>query len=78
LEGNVLWGVPRKKGKKMKANLLKAALAATMVALTTAGASAAGIGIQIGPGYRVHHPLYLHHHRVCHWDRFGYRHCFWR
>jgi hypothetical protein len=62
----------------MKNNLLKAALVATMVAATTAGASAAGFAIQIGPSYRVHHPHHFYHHRVCHFDRFGYRHCFWR
>jgi hypothetical protein len=62
------------KGQKMK-NIFQAALVAGMVALTTVGASAAGIGIHVGPlGVGVG----VHHHRVCHWDRFGYRHCFWR
>lgn len=66
----------------MKRNLFKMALATTMIALTTVGASAAGIGIYIGPSpsYRPHHPPHFvqRHHRVCHWDRFGHRHCFWR
>ena len=61
----------------MKTNLLKAALVATMVAVTTASASAAGIGIYVGPSYRAH-PHHFVHHRVCNFDRFGYRHCFWR
>ena len=54
-------------------NIFQAALVASMVTLTSVGASAAGIDIHIGPvGVGVHH------HRVCHFDRFGDRHCFWR
>jgi hypothetical protein len=58
-------------------NIFKAALVAGMMALTTAGASAAGIGIHVGPvGVGV--GLGVHHHRVCRFDRAGYRHCYWR
>ncbi len=64
----------------MKTNLFSSALAATMIALTIVSASAAGIGIgiTIGPSYRNHHRHQALHHRVCHFDRFGHRHCFWR
>src|ERR1700733_7085111 len=61
-------GLERRKDKKMK-NIFQAALVAGMVALTTVGASAAGIGIQVGP---VGVGIGVHHHRVCHFDRFGY------
>lgn len=70
-------GVEKKRAKNEN-NFFKMALAATMVALTTFGASAAGISITVGPSYRDHHRHHFTHHRVCHFDRFGYRHCFWR
>ena len=61
----------------MKTNLFKAALVATTLALTTIGASAAGIGIYVGPN--VHHrDFHNYHHRVCNFDHWGHRHCFWR
>ena len=53
----------------------KAALVAGFVALTTVGASADGIGIHVGP---VGVGIGVHHHRVCHYGRDGYRHCFYR
>ncbi len=62
-------------------NLFKVALIAGTMALTTVGAtvgaSAAGIGIHVGPigvGVGVHN----HHHRACNRDHWGHRHCFWR
>ena len=67
-------GLETKAEQKMK-NIFQAALVAGMVALTTVGASAAGIGIHVGP---IGVGVGVHHHRVCHSDRFGYRHCFWR
>ena len=56
-------------------NVFKAALVAGMFALTTVGASADGIGIHVGP---VGVGIGVHHHRVCHFSRDGYRHCYYR
>jgi len=55
--------------------IINVALVLGLVALTPVSASALGVGIHVGP---VGVGVGFHHHRICRFDRFGYRHCWWR